>query len=58
MCGVAEITNERITNEFGTIPKSSTTHALTSMLHIIWNKQTDVNGSAVRIVLFDFKKSF
>ena len=44
-------------NKFGTIPESSTTHALTSMLHI-WNKQTDGNGSAVRIVLFDFKKAF
>ena len=44
-------------NQFGTIPKSSTTHALTSMLHI-WNKQTDGNDSAVRIVLFDFKKAF
>ena len=44
-------------NQFGTIPKSSTTHALTSMLHI-WNKQTDGNGFDVRIVLFDFKKAF
>lgn len=44
-------------NQFGTIPKSSTTHALISMTHI-WNKQTDGNGSTIRIVLFDFKKAF
>ena len=43
--------------QFGTIPQSSTTHALISMIHT-WNKQTDGNGSAVRVVLFDFKKAF
>ena len=43
--------------QFGTTPQSSTTHALISMIHT-WNKQTDGNGSAVRVVLFDFKKAF
>ena len=44
-------------NQFGSIPKSSTTHALISMLHN-WNSQTDRSGSTVRVVLFDFKKAF
>ena len=43
--------------QFGTIPQSSTTHALISMIHT-WNKQTDGHGSVVRVVLFDFKKAF
>jgi hypothetical protein len=43
-------------NKFGTIPKSSTTHALISMIHK-WKKQTHGSGSMVRVVLFDFKKS-
>ena len=43
--------------QFGTIPQSSTTHALISMIHT-WNKQTNGNRSAVRVVLFDFKKAF
>ena len=41
-------------NQFGTIPKSSTTHALISMLHN-WNSQTDGSGSTVWVVLFSFK---
>ena len=41
-------------NQSGTIPNSSTTHALISMLHT-WNKHTDGNGSTVRVVMFDFK---
>ena len=44
-------------NQFGTIPRSSTTHALISMIHN-WNKLTDGNGSTERVVLFDFKKAF
>lgn len=44
-------------NQFGTVPKSSTTQALISMLHN-WNKNTDGTGSTVRIVLFDFRKAF
>ena len=44
-------------NQFATIPNSSTTHALISMLHT-WNKHTDGNGSIIRVVMFDFKKAF
>ena len=44
-------------NQFGSIPNSSTTHALISMLHT-WNKHTDGNGLTVRVVMFDFKKAF
>ena len=43
--------------QFGSIPKSSTTHALISMLHS-WNKSTDGNGATVRVMLFDFRKAF
>ena len=43
-------------NQFGAIPKSSTTHAL-SMVHF-WAKHTDGNGSTVRVVLFDYRKAF
>ena len=46
-----------VLNQFGTIPNSSTTQALISMLHT-WNKHTDGNGSTVREVMFDFKKAF
>ena len=42
-------------NQFASIPKSSTTHALISMLHKL-NSQTDENGSTVRVLLFDLKK--
>jgi hypothetical protein len=44
-------------NQFGTIPKSSTTHALISMIHK-WKKQTDGNGSMVQVVQFDFNNAF
>ncbi|KXJ06855.1 RNA-directed DNA polymerase from mobile element jockey [Exaiptasia diaphana] len=44
-------------NQYGTIPNSNTTLALISMLHS-WYKDTDGNGSTVRVVLFDFKKAF
>ena len=43
--------------QFGTIPNSSTTCALISMLHT-WMKDTDGNGSTTRVVLFDFRKAF
>ena len=43
--------------QFGVIPKSSTAHALTSMIHN-WAQATDATGAAVRIVLFDYKKAF
>ena len=44
-------------NQFGAIPKSSTTHALISMVHS-WAKHTDGTGSTVRVVLFDYRKAF
>ena len=44
-------------NQYGTVPNSSTVHALISMLHN-WYKNTDGNGSTVRVVLFDFRKAF
>ena len=44
-------------NQFGTVPNSSTAHALISMLHT-WYQKTDGNSSTVRVVLFDFKKAF
>ena len=37
--------------------KSSTTHALISMLHS-WLESTDGNGATTRAVLFDFRKAF
>lgn len=43
--------------QFGTVPKSSATHALISMIHS-WAKSTDGNGSTTRVVLFDFRKAF
>ena len=44
-------------NQFGAIPKSSTTHALISMVHS-WAKHTDGTGSTVKVVLFDYRKAF
>ena len=44
-------------NQFGAIPKSSTTQVLISMVHD-WAKATDGNGSAVKIVLLEYKKAF
>ena len=44
-------------NQYGTVPNSSTVHALISMLHN-WYKDTVSNGSKVRVVLFDFRKAF
>ena len=44
-------------NQFGTVPNSSTTHALISMLDA-WYRGTDGNGAIARVVLFDFKKAF
>ena len=43
--------------QFGTIPGSSTTEALISMIHS-WNGGTDGNGATARVILFDFKKAF
>ena len=44
-------------DQFGAIPKSSTTQALTSMLHQ-WLEATDGTGAAVRVALFDYRKAF
>jgi hypothetical protein len=43
--------------QFGTVPGSSTTEALVSMIHT-WTNATDGNRATVRVVLFDFKKAF
>ena len=44
-------------NQFGCFQKSSTTHALLSMVHS-WTKHTDGTESTVRVALFDYKKAF
>ena len=44
-------------NQYGVIPKSSTTMALISMLHA-WSLGTDGNGATVRTMLFDYRKAF
>ena len=44
-------------NQFEAIPKSSTTHALISLVHS-WAKHTDGTGSTVRVVLVDYRKAF
>ena len=44
-------------NQYGAIPKSSTLHALISMVHT-WAQATDGTGSAVRVVLLDYRKAF
>ena len=42
-------------NQYGAIPKSSTTMALISMLHT-WSLGTDGNGVTVRTMLFNYHK--
>ncbi len=44
-------------DQYGAIPKSSTTHALISMIHN-WTEATDATGAAVRIMLLDYRKAF
>ena len=44
-------------NQYGTIPNSSTVHALVSMLHS-WSESIDGNSGSVRVMLFDFGKAF
>ena len=41
-------------SQFGTVPKSCTTHALISMLHT-WTKNTDGNGSTTCVMLLSFR---
>ena len=43
--------------QFGAIPKSSTLQALISMVHSC-TQTTDGTGSAVRVVLLDYRKAF
>ena len=43
-------------NQFGVIPKSSTVQALISMIHH-WTQTTGGSGAAIRVVLFDYRKS-
>ena len=44
-------------NQYGAIPKTSTLHALISMVHT-WAQATDGTNSAVRVVLLDCRKAF
>ena len=44
-------------NQFSAVPKSSTLHALISVVHT-WAQATDGTGSAVRVVLLDYRKAF
>ena len=44
-------------NQYGTVPRSSTTQVLISMLHFL-NASTDGNGATTRVILFDYKKAF
>ena len=44
-------------NQFGVVPKSSTSIALINMIHT-WAKETDGNGAMVRVLLFDYRKAF
>lgn len=44
-------------NQFGTISGSSTVLALLSMVHQ-WLEATDGDGSAIRVILFDYRKAF
>lgn len=43
-------------NQYGTLSNSFTVHALMRMLHA-WYKDSDGNGSTVRVVLFNFRKA-
>ena len=44
-------------NQYGAVPKSSTTHALIHMVHV-WAKETDGNSATVRTLFFDYRKAF
>ena len=43
--------------QYGTIPKSSSTHAIISMIPKLY-VSTDSNGATKRVMLFDFRKAF
>ncbi|PFX13909.1 hypothetical protein AWC38_SpisGene21974 [Stylophora pistillata] len=51
---VMEVTDP---DQYVGIPKSSTLHALISMVHN-WSNATDSSGAAVRVVLLDYRKAF
>lgn len=44
-------------NQYKSIPKSSSVHFLTSILHT-WLQYTDDNKASVSVILFDFNKSY
>ena len=44
-------------NQYGAVPKSSSTLTLISILHT-WSLETDRNGSTVTTLLFDYRKAF
>ena len=44
-------------NQYGAIPKSSTTQALISIIHQ-WSKAVDSSGATVRVILYDYRKAF
>jgi hypothetical protein len=46
-----------IIDQYRAIPKSSTIHALVSMIHQ-WAQAIDGTGSAVRVILSDYRKAF
>lgn len=43
--------------QFGSIPNSSTVHALVDMIQR-WTNDTNGNGATTRVVLFEFRKAF
>ena len=51
------VLNKLNMNQYGAVPKSSTTLALLDMLHD-WSKGTDGNSATIRTVLFDYRKAF
>ena len=44
-------------NQCGAVPKLSTTQALIHMVHH-WSKETDGNGTTIRVTLLDYQKAF
>lgn len=44
-------------NQYGAVPRSSTTFALQDML-LVWSEGTDGNGATLRTILFDYRKAF
>ena len=51
------VLNKLDPNQYGTVPRSSTTQAHISMPYFL-NASTDGNGMTTRVVLFDYKKAF